>query len=60
MTTFVLMVWLTGPGAGNAPARVDEYRTIEACEAAGLAWKSYIDTHRWHNAAQWACLPGEG
>ena len=57
MTTFVLLVWMAGPGAGNVPARVDEYRTIEACEAAGRAWTVADNPHP---RRYWVCLPGDG
>ena len=62
MMTFVLLVWMAGPKAGNVPVRIDEYRTIEACEAAGRAWTVDFDRPRRHNTARGfaVCLPGDG
>ena len=71
MTTYVLMVWLSVPwfdsAPAPAPARVDEYRTLEACEAAGQFWEAYFNPPApmnphprfWGYLPVWACLPGE-
>ena len=62
MTTYVLMVWLAllSGGVSTGMARVDEYRTMEACEAAGRAWQRMMSSARrdaW--IVDWGCLPGE-
>ena len=61
MTTYVLMVWFAiRVDTGYVPARVDEYSTLEACEAAGEVWAGAFVGPWDTKPGRWFCLPGEG